>query len=64
MTPVRPEESTVPAVSVPAGDAPTVPALPMEGTIPDWVRFFPLFPRLEERILSSGRAEAPNPEKT
>lgn len=45
---------TVEPTPLPATDVDTAPARAPEAPIPDWVRFFPVFPRLERRILTSG----------
>ncbi len=37
----------------PTTDVDTAPAPASEAPIPDWVRFFPVFPRLERRVLTS-----------
>ena len=49
---------TVEPTPVPATDVNTAPAPAPEAPIPDWVRFFPMFPRLERRILTSGDTPA------
>ena len=49
---------TVEPTPVPATDVNKAPAPATEAPIPDWVRFFPMFPRLERRILTSGDTPA------
>jgi hypothetical protein len=50
--------NTAEPTTLPTTDLDTAPDPAPEAPIPDWVRFFPMFPRLERRILTSGNTPA------